>query len=164
MIIFKWSCRRRIQSIYDPPGIYNCCKGKTSTAHSIPIIVVGTLFHIQTCADNVIWRSERIENKWICWHRRLGHMPLETLKNMVGSCQGLDDLKRSRYATQLCQRKCSNGAQMFTWAYTKCPSEKITQISNHSVDMVLMPFALVAALSFVSSLGLIISMSSDSIS
>ena len=75
------------------PGIYNCRKGKTTTAHSIPIIAVGTLFHIQTCADNVIRRSERIENKWICWHRRLGYMPLETLKNMVGSCQGLDDLQ-----------------------------------------------------------------------
>ena len=76
-----------------PPGIYNCRKGKTSAAHAIPIVAIGTLFHIQTCAEEEVRRSDRIENKWICWHRRLGYMPLETLKNMIGSCQGLDDLQ-----------------------------------------------------------------------
>ena len=83
-----------------PPGIYCCRKGKTLTTHLIPIIAVGTLFHIQTCANILIRRSERIENKWICWHRRLGYMPLATLKNMVGSCQGLDDLQGTRGYTR----------------------------------------------------------------
>ena len=76
-----------------PPGIYNCRKDKTSVEHSIPIIAIGTLFHVQTCADEEIRRSDRIENKWVCWHKRLGYMPLETLKNMIGSCQGLEDLQ-----------------------------------------------------------------------
>ena len=76
-----------------PPGIYNCHKGKTSAAHAIPIVAIGTPFHIQTCAEEEVCCSDSIKNKWICWHRRLGYMLLETLKNMIGSCQGLDDLQ-----------------------------------------------------------------------
>jgi hypothetical protein len=75
------------------PGIYNCRKSKSSVEQSIPIIPVGTLFHVQTCADAEIKRHDRVENKWICWHRRLGYMPLATIQQMINSCQGLDDLQ-----------------------------------------------------------------------
>ena len=75
------------------PGIYNCRKMKSSVEHSIPIIPVGSLFHVQTCADAEIKRHDRAENKWICWHRRLGYMPLDTIQQMINTCQGLDDLQ-----------------------------------------------------------------------
>ena len=75
------------------PGIYNCRPTKTSVEHSIPIIPVGSLFHVQTCADAEIKRHDRVENKWICWHRRLGYMPLDTIQQMINTCQGLDDLQ-----------------------------------------------------------------------
>jgi hypothetical protein len=75
------------------PGIYNCRKTKSSVEHSIPIIPVGSLFHVQTCADAEIRRHDRVENKWICWHRRLGYMPLATIQQMINTCQGLDDLQ-----------------------------------------------------------------------
>jgi hypothetical protein len=65
-----------------PPGIYNCC-----------IVPVGSLFHVQTCADADIRRHDRVENKWICWHQRLGYMPLATIQQMINTCQGLDDLQ-----------------------------------------------------------------------
>ena len=64
------------------PGIYNCRKSKSSVEQSIPIIPVGTLFHVQTCADAEIKRHDRVENKWICWHRRLGYMPLATIQHV----------------------------------------------------------------------------------
>jgi hypothetical protein len=75
------------------PGIYNCRKSKSSVEQSIPIIPVGTLFHVQTCADAEIRRHDRVENKWICWHRRLGYMPLATIQQMINTCQGLEDLQ-----------------------------------------------------------------------
>ena len=75
------------------PGIYNCRKSKSSVEQSIPIIPVGTLFHVQTCADAEIRRHDRTENKWICWHRRLGYMPLATIQQMINTCQGLEDLQ-----------------------------------------------------------------------
>ena len=75
------------------PGIYNCRKSKSSVEHSIPIVPVGSLFHVQTCADAEIRRHDRVENKWICWHRRLGYMPLATIQQMINTCQGLDDLQ-----------------------------------------------------------------------
>ena len=76
-----------------PPGIYNCRKNKTSVAHSIPIVAIGSLFHVQTCSDAEIRRSDRVENKWVCWHKRLGYMPFDVLQHMIHSCQGLDDLQ-----------------------------------------------------------------------
>ncbi len=66
---------------------------KSSVEKSIPIIPVGTLFHVQTCADAEIRRHARAENKWICWHRRLGYMPLATIQQMINTCQGLEDLQ-----------------------------------------------------------------------
>ena len=41
------------------PGIYNCRKNKTSVEHSIPIVAVGSLFHIHTCAEAEIKRHDR---------------------------------------------------------------------------------------------------------
>ncbi len=58
------------------PGIYNCRTGKSSVNLSIPIILIRSLFYVQTCADAEIQRFDRAENKWICWHQRLGYMPL----------------------------------------------------------------------------------------
>ena len=75
------------------PGIYNCRKNKSSAEHSIPIVPVGNLFHVHTCAEAEIKRHDRAENKWILWHRRLGYMPFETIQEMIKSCQGLDDLQ-----------------------------------------------------------------------
>ncbi len=75
------------------PGIYNCRRSKSSVEQSIPIIPVGTLFHVQTCADADIRRQDRVENKWICWHPRLGYMPLATIQQMINTCQGLDDIQ-----------------------------------------------------------------------
>ena len=75
------------------PGIYNCRKNKSSAEHSIPIVQVGNLFHVHTCADAEIKRHDRAENKWILWHRRLGYMPFDTIQQMVNSCQGLEDLQ-----------------------------------------------------------------------
>ena len=75
------------------PGIYNCRKNKTSVGHSIPIVAVGSLFHIHTCADAEIKRHDRKDNLYIVWHRRLGYMPLDTIRMMIDSCQGLDDLR-----------------------------------------------------------------------
>jgi hypothetical protein len=75
------------------PGIYNCRKNKSSAEHSIPIVQVGNLFHVHTCADAEIKRHDRAENKWILWHRRLGYMPFDTIQQMINSCQGLDDLQ-----------------------------------------------------------------------
>ena len=75
------------------PGIYNCRKNKTSVEHSIPIVAVGSLFHIHTCADAEIKRHDRKDNLYIVWHRRLGYMPLQTIRMMIDSCQGLDDLR-----------------------------------------------------------------------
>ena len=74
------------------PGINNCLKAKTSVKHLIPIMAIGFLFCIQTCADEEIRCSDLIENKWICWHKWLGNMQLETLKHVISSCQGLENL------------------------------------------------------------------------
>ena len=43
--------------------------------------------------DAHVGHSHRIENKWICWHKRLGYMPFDVLQHMIHSCQGLDDLQ-----------------------------------------------------------------------
>jgi len=75
------------------PGIYNCRKNKTSVEHFIPIVAVGSLFHIHTCADAEVRPHDRQDNLYIVWHRRLGYMPLETIRMMIDSCQGLDDLR-----------------------------------------------------------------------
>jgi hypothetical protein len=57
------------------PGLYNCRKSKSPVAQSIPIIPVGSSFQEQTCADAEIKRYGRVQNDWICWHRRLGYLP-----------------------------------------------------------------------------------------
>ncbi len=75
------------------PNIYNCRKSKSSVEQSIPIIPVGTLFHVQTCADAEIRRHYRVENKWICWHQRLGFVPLATIQQKINTCQGLEVLQ-----------------------------------------------------------------------
>ena len=54
---------------------------------------MGTLFHVQTCADAKIKRHDRVEYKWIRWHRRLGFTPLATIQQMINTCQGLDALQ-----------------------------------------------------------------------
>ncbi len=51
------------------------------------------MFLVQTCADAEIKRQDRVENKWICWQRRLGYMPWATIQQMINSCQGLDNLQ-----------------------------------------------------------------------
>ena len=51
------------QDLVFPPGIYHYRRAKTSVEHSIPIIAIGTLFQIQTCADKEIRHSNHIENK-----------------------------------------------------------------------------------------------------
>ena len=71
----------------------NCSKNKTSVEHSIPIVAVGGLFHIHTCADAEIKRHDRKDNLYIVWHRRLGYMPLKTIWMMIDSCQGLNGLR-----------------------------------------------------------------------
>ncbi len=75
------------------PGIFNCRKNKSSAEHSIPIVQVGNLFHVHTCADAEIKRHDRAENKWILWHRRLEYIQFDTIQQMINSCQGLDDLQ-----------------------------------------------------------------------
>ena len=65
------------------PRIYNCRKNKISVEHSIPIVAVGSLFHIHTCADAEIKRHDRKDNLYIVWHRRLGYMPLDTIRMMI---------------------------------------------------------------------------------
>ncbi len=52
-----------------------------------------SLYYVQTCADAEIQRFDQAENKWICWHRRLGYMPLDTIQQKIDSCQGLEDLQ-----------------------------------------------------------------------
>ncbi len=42
------------------PGIYNYRKSNSTVEESIPIISVGTLFHVQTCADAEIKRHDRV--------------------------------------------------------------------------------------------------------
>ena len=61
--------------------------------HSIPIVAIGSLFHIHTCAEAEIKQHDRKDNLYIVWHRRLGYMPLATIRMMIDSCQGLDDLR-----------------------------------------------------------------------
>jgi hypothetical protein len=79
-------------------GINNCRMPKSSVDPSSPIIPVGSLFHVQNCADAEIKRCDQVENKWICWYRRLGYMPwitvtVQQMINHINTCQGLDYLQ-----------------------------------------------------------------------
>ncbi len=75
------------------PGIYNCSKMKSSVEHLILIIPVSSQFHVQTCANAETKSHDLAENKWICWHQRLGYMPLDTIQQIINTCQGLNDLQ-----------------------------------------------------------------------
>ena len=58
------------------PGIYNCRKNKTSVQHFIPIVAVGSLFHIHICAEAEFKLHDREDNLYMVWHQSLGYMPL----------------------------------------------------------------------------------------
>ena len=70
------------------PGIHNLNKQSSV----IPIIPTGSLFAIRTINDGEILRSQRKQNLWLVWHRKLGFMPLGTLRYMINSAKGLDEL------------------------------------------------------------------------
>jgi hypothetical protein len=55
-------------------------------------VSTGSLFHIHTCAEAEIKRNDRKDHLYIVWYRRLGYMALETIRDMIDSCQGLEDL------------------------------------------------------------------------
>ncbi len=54
---------------------------------------MGILLHVQTCANSEIRSHYRVENKWTCWNRRLGYMPLVTIQQIINTCRELDDLQ-----------------------------------------------------------------------
>ena len=53
---------------------------------------MGTLFHVQTCADAELKRHDQVEYIRICWHQRLGYMSMATIQQMINMSQGLDGI------------------------------------------------------------------------
>jgi len=77
-----------------PPGIYNCNTGN-DPEEAIPIVQVGNLFYIESYDDLEVDRSERRENLYHTWSRRLGHSSIASLRSMIDTCLGLEDLKKA---------------------------------------------------------------------
>jgi len=89
------------QTIYPEPdhggvcraGIYNCRTGLKSPDQAIALILLGNLCYIQIFPEHQLSRSNRKENLWIKWSKRLGHASISTLRAMAKTCDGLEDLK-----------------------------------------------------------------------
>jgi len=89
------------QTIYPEPekggvcqaGIYNCRKGLMSPDQAIALVLMGNLSYIQIFPQHQLSRSERSENLWITWSKRLGHASISTLRAMAKTCDGMEDLK-----------------------------------------------------------------------
>jgi hypothetical protein len=88
------------QTIYPEPdsggvcraGIYNCRKGLTKSEHAIALILLGNLSYVQIFPELQLSRSERSENLWIKWSKRLGYASISTLRAMAKTCDGLEAL------------------------------------------------------------------------
>ncbi len=89
------------QTIYPEPenggvcraGIYNCRKGLMSSDQAIALVLLGNLSYVQIFPEHQLSRSDRKENLWIKWSKRLGHASISTLRAMAKTCDGLEDLK-----------------------------------------------------------------------
>ena len=89
------------QTIYPDPdsgdvcrgGIYNCLKGHMSAEQAIALVMLGNLFYVQIFPQHQLSRSDRRENLWINWSKRLGHASISTLRSMAKTCDGLENLK-----------------------------------------------------------------------
>ena len=93
------------QTIYPEPdsggvcraGIYNCRKGLTKSEHAIALILLGNLSYVQIFPELQLSRSERSENLWIKWPKRLGYASISTLRAMAKTCDGLEALTMHQF-------------------------------------------------------------------
>ena len=89
------------QTIYPEPesggvcraGIYNCRKGLKSPDQAIALVLSGNMSYVQIFHEHQLSRSDRQENVWIEWSKRLVHASISTFRAMARICDGSDDLK-----------------------------------------------------------------------
>ena len=78
-----------------PPGLYSTRKTVDGRNKSLPFENVGSLFYIRTFDASEVPAEFGSRNSWIVYHRKLGFMPLDTLRNTISCSVGLDDLLKS---------------------------------------------------------------------